>query len=59
MTEFAKLQNLADGELLSDRSVILVGGADARDLLQRVVSAYLETLDKDTLRSCALLTPQG
>jgi hypothetical protein len=46
-------------EKLPDRSIIAATGPDVEDLLQRVVTANLETLKSGIVRDCALLTPQG
>ncbi|MEM1365640.1 MAG: folate-binding protein [Pseudomonadota bacterium] len=46
-------------EHLSSRAVIVVSGADAAELLQRVITANVETLSEGIVRDCALLTPQG
>ncbi|MEO0637114.1 MAG: folate-binding protein [Pseudomonadota bacterium] len=46
-------------EHLTSRAVLAVSGADAQDLLQRVITANVDTLPEQTARDCALLTPQG
>ena len=44
---------------LPDRQIISVGGPDARDLLQRVITADVVSLEDGQCRPGALLTPQG
>lgn len=44
---------------LDNRRILTLEGPDTRSLLQRVVTADVETLDISEARPCALLTPQG
>ncbi len=44
---------------LPDRQIMSVSGPDARDLLQRLITADVLTLSAGTCRPGALLTPQG
>lgn len=46
-------------QILNDRSVIAITGPDASTLLQGLVTANIEKIDKNSVASCALLTPQG
>lgn len=45
--------------VLSDRTVVAVGGAEARSFLQRLLTNDVETLAAGMARYAALLTPQG
>ena len=44
---------------LTDRAVLLVGGADARDFLQGLITVDMATVDEKDAAYAALLTPQG
>ena len=44
---------------LNHRALLVIGGADAEEFLQRIVTADLAMLDSDTAAPCALLSPQG
>ncbi len=44
---------------LTDRAVLLVGGADARDFLQGLITVDMATVDHRGAAYAALLTPQG
>jgi tRNA-modifying protein YgfZ len=44
---------------LSERRLIEIGGEDARDFLERLVTADVEGLAEGKAVACALLTPQG
>jgi hypothetical protein len=44
---------------LPDRAILSIDGPDARALLQRVITADVETLERGQCRPGALLTPQG
>ena len=44
---------------LSHRALLMIGGADAPDFLQRILTADLAALDEATAHPCALLSPQG
>ena len=44
---------------LTDRAVLILSGADAKDFLQNLVTADLSKLTPDEARPAALLTPQG
>ncbi|MDB5512552.1 MAG: folate-binding protein, partial [Enterovirga sp.] len=44
---------------LSDRSVVKVGGAEARDFLDRLITCDLDRIGPGGARFGALLTPQG
>lgn len=46
-------------EILKDRSVLAIKGADASTLLQGLVTANIENIAENTVVPCALLTPQG
>lgn len=44
---------------LPDRTLIAIGGADARDFLERLITNDVETMVGDQVVPSALLTPQG
>ncbi|MAY61973.1 MAG: folate-binding protein YgfZ [Rhizobiales bacterium] len=44
---------------LSERSLIEIGGEEATDFLERLVTADVEGLEEGKAVACALLTPQG
>ena len=44
---------------LSHRAVLRIGGVEAEDFLQRIVTADLSLVDATGVRPCALLSPQG
>ena len=44
---------------LAHRALLEIGGADAEDFLQRLLTADLDALDSRTAMPCALLSPQG
>ena len=44
---------------LPDRTLIAIGGADARDFLERLITNDVETMVGDQIVQSALLTPQG
>ncbi len=44
---------------LTDRALVVIGGADAEHFLQNLVTTDLDQLSNDELKPGALLTPQG
>ena len=44
---------------LNHRAILLIGGGDAEEFLQRIVTADLTKLDDVSAMPCALLSPQG
>lgn len=51
--------NAPNTRLLPERAILSINGSDARALLQRVITADVETLERGQCRPGALLTPQG